>query len=123
MADFLKIGKLIENLTGFIRVKIELLKLDILEEISKGIASLFSLVVLLILGLFVIAFGSLALAVFLNSHYESPYLGYLVITAFYAVLLVVAFLLARTGKLTDFIEEQLVNKSKEIIEESQTEDE
>ncbi len=122
MADFLKISKLIENLTGFIKVKIELLKLDILEEISKGIASLFSLVLVLILGLFVIAFGSLALAVFLNSHYGSPYLGYLVITGLYVIILIVVLLLARTGKLTDFIEEQLVNKSREIIEESQTDE-
>ncbi len=123
MADFLKIGKLIENLTGFIKVKIELLKLDILEEISKGIASLFSLVVLLVLGLFVLAFGSLTLAVIINGHYQSPYLGYLIITGFYSILLIVVLILAKTGALTDFIEEKFVNKSKEIIEESHKEDE
>ncbi len=123
MADFLKIGQLIENLTGFIRVKIELLKLEILEEISKGIATLLSLIVIMILGLFVLAFGSLTLAVIINNYLASPYLGYIIITGFYTVVLIIVFLLSKSGKLTDLIEQQLVNKSKEINEESQANDE
>lgn len=123
MADFLKIGKLIENLTGFIKVKIELLKLDILEEISKGIANLFSLMILMILGLFVLAFASLTLAIFINNYLETPYMGYLIITGFYAVILLVFILLAKSGKLAVLIEDQLINKSKEILEESRAEDE
>ena len=123
MANFLKIGQLIENLTGFIKVKIELLKLEILEEISKGIATLFSLIVLMILGLFVLAFGSLTLAVFINNYFASPYLGYIIITGFYTVVMIIVFLLSKSGKLADLIEQQLVNKSKEINEESQVNDE
>lgn len=123
MADFLKIGKLIENLTGFIKVKIELLKLDILEEISQGIAALFSLVILMVLALFVLAFGSLTLAIFINNWADSPYLGYLIITGFYTIVLIVVLILARTGKLSSLIEEELVSKSKKIISESGSEDE
>ena len=118
MADFLKIGQLIENLTGFIKVKIELLKLEILEEVSKGIANLFSLMVVMILGVFVLAFGSLTLGVFMNHLFESQYLGYLLITSFYLILFVVVIILTRSGKLVEWVEDLLVRKSKEIINKS-----
>lgn len=119
MADFLKIGQLIENLTGFVKVKIELLKLEILEEISKGIANLFALVVVLILGLFVLAFASLTIAVLLNNYLDSYYAGYLIITGFFLILLTAMVLLNRSGKLTQIIEDELVSKSKEIMDRSE----
>ena len=123
MADFLKIGQLIENLTGFIKVKIELLKLEILEEVSKGIANLFALLLVTIIGLFVLAFGSLTVAILVNQHFESDYLGYLIITGFYAILLLVIIILNRSGKLTQLIEDELIHKSKEIMEQTGSEHE
>lgn len=116
MADFLKIGELIENLTGFVKVKIELLKLEILEEVSKGIANLFALVVTLMLGMLVVGFGSITLAIFLNNQFNSEYLGFVAITGFYLLILVVTLIMTKNGKLTEMIEDQLVKKSKEIME-------
>ena len=120
MADFLKIGKLIENLTGYIKVKIELLKLDIIEEVSKGIASIFSLLIVLILGLFVLGFGSLALAVFINGYLDNSYGGYLVVTGFYSILLIIIIWMSKTGKLKQIIEDQIVEERNkdEILEET-----
>ncbi len=119
MADFLKIGQLIENLTGFVKVKIELLKLEILEEISKGIANLFALVVVLILGLFVLAFASLTIAVLLNNYLDSYYAGYRIITRCIGILLTSMVWRNRSGKLTQIIEDELVSKSKEIMDRSE----
>lgn len=123
MADFLKIGQLVENLTGFIKVKIELLKLEILEEVSRGIANLFALVLVLILVLFVLLFGSLTVAILLNNHFESEVVGFLIIAAFYFALLIGVVILNRSGKLTQIIEDKLVEKSKEIIDKRLEEDE
>ena len=113
MADFLKLGKLIENLTGLVKVKIELLKLEIVEEISKGIAGLFSLLIVVILGLLVLIFGSLTVGAFLNEYYSSTYLGFLVISAFYIVLLILALIVVRSGKIAEKIEEELVRRARE----------
>ena len=113
MADFLKVGKLIENLTGFIKVKIELLKLDIVEEISKGIAGLFTMFIVAIIGLMVLIFGSLTVGVIINQYYESNYIGFLIISGFYIVILIVAIMVARSGKIAEKIEEELVKRAKE----------
>ncbi|MDA1120704.1 MAG: phage holin family protein [Bacteroidetes bacterium] len=106
MMDFLKIGKLIGNLTGYIKVKIELLKLDIIEEVSKGIANIFSFLIVMILGLFVLGFGSLALAVFLNDYLDSSYVGYLIITGLFLLFFGITLWMAKTGKLKQIIEEK-----------------
>jgi len=123
MADFLKIGKLIENLAGFVKVKIELLKLEILEEISRGIANLFTLTLMLILGLFVLAFGSLTVGIVLNNYFDSNYLGYLIITGFFVLLFVGVLCLNWTGGLTQKIEDQLVKKSQEVMDKKEEENE
>ncbi len=106
--DFLKIGQLIENLTGYIKVKIELLKLDLIEELSKGIANIFSFLIVIILGLFVLGFGSLALAVFLNSYLSSAYLGYLIITGLFLFFFGITIWMAKTGKLKRIVEDQIL---------------
>ncbi|MEQ9426127.1 MAG: phage holin family protein [Cyclobacteriaceae bacterium] len=123
MADFLKIGKLIENLTGYIKVKIEILKLDIIEEVSKGVARIFANLIILVLSLFFLAFFNLAAAVLLNSYLDSDYIGYLIIAAVYFVMLLIVIIMAKNGRLKKMIEDQIVRSRTEQNATNRSEDE
>lgn len=114
------INKLKEALLGYIEVKLELFKLDMAEHLSKILAQLVAyLVIIVFLGL-VILFLSIASALYLNEILQSSHLGFILVSAFYTVLLICVFILLKTGNLKSFFESVLIPKSKE--ETQQTKD-
>ena len=68
------------------------------------------------LSLFVLGFGSLTVAILLNNELDSKYLGYLVITCFYFLVLAGIVILNRSGKLTQVIEDILMKRGKAIAD-------
>jgi len=104
------INKLKEALSGYIKVKLELFKLDMAEHLSKILAQMVAyLVILIFLGL-VTLFLSIAVALHLNEILESSYLGFVLVSAFYTVLLICVFILLKTGNLKSFFESILMTK-------------
>ena len=97
--------KLIGTLTGYIETKIELLKLDAKEGISVAITKVLMLVVGVLLAVFVTIFLFLGLAALLNQAMKSTYLGYFIVTGFFAILLVI--FIASRDKITARIKEKL----------------
>ena len=104
------INKLKEALTGYLKVKIELLKLDITEHLSKVLAQVIALMIIFIVALFVLAFASLTLANFLNGIWDSTYLGYLVLTGIYVLLLFIVIYLLKSGKMKHYLEDNIVEE-------------
>lgn len=86
---FLKVDKLIENISKYIEARFELIKLDVQEEVAGAIVKVVQLGLLLFLFLFTITFASLGLANYLNYVIESNFAGYLIVAAFYLVLALV----------------------------------
>ena len=100
----LNINKLKEALSGYIKVKLELFKLDIAEHLSRVLAQLVAyLVIFFILGL-VILFVSLGVSLFLNEVLKSAYLGFIIVSGVYLVLLLFVFMLLKSGKLNAVFE-------------------
>lgn len=97
--------KLIGTLTRYIETKIELLKLDVKEGISVAITKLVMIVGALLLGIFVVLFLFMGLAALLNEVLKSTYLGYFIVTGFFAILLVI--FIASREKVTARIKQKL----------------
>ena len=85
---FLRIDAIIENLTGLIEARMELAKLELKEEVAKAGARIIAGVVLAFLLVMIIIFVSIALATWLNYLLGSMFIGYLIITGFYLLVLV-----------------------------------
>lgn len=90
---FLRIDAILENLTGLIEARMALAKLEIKEEVAKVGARIIAGVVLAFLLVMIIIFMSITLATWLNYLLGSMFLGYLIITGFYllVLLLLIAF--------------------------------
>ena len=110
---FLKLEGLIDNLTGYVEARLQLMKHEIREEVAEAIAHA---IVYFVLGLFAFIFvlmGSAAVALFV-SQYVGYGWGFTIVAGFYLVLGLIVF--ASRHSLGETIEERvkktLVNKKK-----------
>jgi hypothetical protein len=90
--DILNLEKLVESLTRFIELKMEIYELKVKGELVQIISSIATLTMILTLGVIMLFFFSLALGFYLNELFESSFLGFALIGAFYmliAILLVI----------------------------------
>jgi hypothetical protein len=113
----LKVDNLVDNVAGFIENKIELTKIEAKETAAKVIvkAILFSAIALF--SIFTLIFASVTAALAINSALESNYLGFLIITGFYLLLLITAFVIKGNQnlslKLEEFAADMFNNSKKE----------
>ena len=74
--DILNLDRLVENITKFIELKMEIYELKVKEQLVQIISSLATLALILTLGVIMIFFFSLALGFYLNSLFDSTFLGF-----------------------------------------------
>ncbi|MFY0599598.1 MAG: phage holin family protein [Cyclobacteriaceae bacterium] len=98
------INNLLDKINAYIQVKGEKLKLDIISQVSKLLASFVAFLLLGLVGFFFFVFGSIALGAFLNEILDSVYYGYLILTGFYLILLFIIFMLFKTKKIQKWME-------------------
>lgn len=110
---FLKLDSLIENLTGYVETRIELTKMEIREDLARGLSK-FLLFILLgaVFALFIILI-SIAVA-HLIAKSTGPFGGFAIVAGFYLLLglLLFAFRGAIIVKLQDQLV-QIMKKKKE----------
>jgi len=87
--NILNLDKLIEYLTKFIELKLEIYELKFKEQLVVIISSFATLVLILSFGLFMIFFGSLALGFYLNGIFESRFLGFVIVGLIYLLICIV----------------------------------
>ncbi|MCV9387910.1 phage holin family protein [Reichenbachiella ulvae] len=108
MIDILKITKLKEALSDYVKVKLELFKIDMTEQISHVLAQVIAYIVILLIATLVILFVSMGMAFLINEQLESEYLGFLVVAATYLIVLLFVFYLLRSGKMKLFFEDKML---------------
>jgi hypothetical protein len=91
--SLLNLNELFENFYKYVEARIDLLKFETKESITEAVISIIQGVALLILSLFVITFLSIGLALLLNSALDSNFWGFMIVAAFYGLLLVGAIML------------------------------
>lgn len=85
LSKFFKVDTLLSNLTGYVETRVELLKIEVKEDLSKGLAQAISyLFIAFILAVFVI-FVSIALALLLGERFGNA-AGFSIIAFVYLVL-------------------------------------
>ena len=84
---FLKIDSIIDNLTALIEARLELAKLELKEEAAKLGARIIASIVFVFLLVMIVVFLNFSLATWLNYMLDSIYLGYVIVTGFYLVVL------------------------------------
>jgi hypothetical protein len=108
------INNLIDKLTEFLQVRVDKLKLDLLARLSKLFANLLSLFLIIIVGLFFSMFLSVALGAYINEIYESAYIGYLIVSGCYLVLLILIFILMKSGTIQKWMETIFISMSENL---------
>jgi hypothetical protein len=81
--DILNLDKLIENLTKFIELKLQIYELKAKEQLVLIISRIAILTLIFSFGLIMLFFFSMALAYFLNSQIESSFAGFAIVGGLY----------------------------------------
>lgn len=105
-----------QDVTAYVELKAELLKLEIYERAGKGISALSYALILFLLVFFLILFMFVAIGFFLGDRLGSIGLGFSIVAAFYLLLVGVVYLLRnkiRTKVLNDVIAAFMTNKKQE----------
>tara|TARA_B110000263_G_C15221240_1_gene470063 strand:+ start:507 stop:893 length:387 start_codon:yes stop_codon:yes gene_type:complete len=102
----IKIDKLVDSLTSFLKERFDLMKVDIVEKISSAVSTVISFFILFLVLLFVIGFASISLGNYLNESLDSSYLGYSIITLIYIILFFTLFIFSKSGKFKNLIESE-----------------
>ena len=112
MSDFLKIGELRENIIKLIEAKFELTKLGIQGKIESIAVKAIHALLTFILGIFVLIFLSILIAVGLNNLVKSSWAGYLIMFVFYIIILA-TFIFAK-----DAVTAIIKKKVEEVVDEN-----
>jgi uncharacterized membrane protein YqjE len=110
---FLKLDSLIEHLTGYVEARIELTKLEIKEDIAKGLSKVLLFILMGAVFFLFIILISVAVA-HLIAKSIGAFGGFAIVAGFYLLLAILLF--AFRDAITEKLQEQLVqimNKKKE----------
>lgn len=86
---FLKLDGLLDSVKGYIENRIQLFKQEMQEKAANVITTAIFLVFIAFCGLMAIVFLSLALGNYLNGVFDSTYLGFCVMGAFYILVVLI----------------------------------
>lgn len=95
-----KVEELTDHVKDYITTKVEITKLRLAEKTSLTIGNIIAALVVAVLFLFVILFGSIAGAWALSDYIGKNYAGFLIVAGFYLLVAIIVWL-AR-GKLIRF---------------------
>lgn len=107
MSKFPNIDELVEAIADYFQIKIELVKLNTIEELSAILNKLISLFLILLVFLFFLGFISTALANYLNEVLDTNYWGHAIVAGVYLLVLFFFFYLFKSGKLKERIATQM----------------
>ncbi len=102
---FLRLDNFVHNITGYVEARIELMKVEIREDVSKAVARGLVSIALTLIGFMFLAFFSVGLAHFINAFFDKPYVGYWSVAGLYALLFLVLMLFRRS--IYQYFESQL----------------
>lgn len=93
MEEKIKIEQLVTHVKEYAEERMNLLMLGAQEKTSKVIAGTSTALIMIVLGVFVLGFLSMALAWYIGQQLEQPFLGFLIVGGFYLVLAVLLWVM------------------------------
>lgn len=82
LSKFFKVDTLINNLTGYVETRVELLKIEVKEELAKNTSKAILYFLIGLLFAMFILFLSMAIALLISSHLGG-FAGFLIVGSFY----------------------------------------
>jgi len=79
----LNLDRLVQNITRFIEIKLEIYELRLKEQLSETLANVAVMLFVVLVGFVGLVFLSLALALFLNDLFSSNFVGLVIIGSVY----------------------------------------
>jgi hypothetical protein len=106
----LKLDNLVSSLTGYVEARIELLKSEIREDVSKAIAKSLVTVAMLLLAFMFLIFFSIGLAYFFNRFFDETYAGFWAVAGMYGIIFLLLLLFRKS--IYEHFEQQLAEMMK-----------
>ena len=113
------VSNLIQNLTEFIEVKSERIKLKLVSKTAMIFAIALSISMFIIIAFFMIFFLSFGLAHLINEVLRSPYWGFVILAGFYFITMVVVLILFKRKIIQGFFESLLIKLLEKEEDESE----
>jgi len=85
----LNIDKVVDHLSKFVEIKLEIYELKAKEQLVGIVSSFATLALIISLGLFMLFFCSLALGFYLNGILESRFLGFVIVGLIYLLICII----------------------------------
>ena len=95
LSKFFHLDSLMENLSGYVEARVQLLKHEVREEVAKAMTRILVLAALVLLAILVIVFFSLGLALYLSQVLGAEFAGFLVVGGFYLLLLLLSIVMKK----------------------------
>lgn len=108
LLKFFKLDGLVNNLTGYVETRIELLKYEIKEDMAKAIARLSLVLLTILLFTFSLLFFSVSIAIKIGESIGS-FAGFAIVAGFYLTLMLIIVIFRES------ISKNLENKIREHI--------
>ena len=89
----------VSNPVTYLKIEIERVKDNVQAKISDIVTKIVVFAAMGIVGLFILVFGSITLGLYLNQVLESHFLGFLIVTGFYVLILIVLLLISDKEKI------------------------
>lgn len=80
---FLRLDGLLEHITGYVEDRIELIKLEIREDVSRALSRALVILLMMLFAFMVIIFLSIGLAHYINVYFQGAYSGYWIVAGIY----------------------------------------
>jgi hypothetical protein len=84
---FLRLEGLIDNLSGYVEARVALVKMEIREEVAGVLSRGLIVMLIAMVGFLFTLFVSLAAAQYLNAVMMSEYAGYVIVSLFFGLIL------------------------------------
>jgi hypothetical protein len=104
-----KAGDLTESITEYIQSSYKLTLLNAADKATSLAASTLASVAIVFLGIFVLFFGGIALAIWLGNLLDDAALGYLLVAGFFLLVIIIIVALKKTI-VFPVIRDNLINK-------------
>jgi hypothetical protein len=92
MEEKIKIEKLVSTVKDYAEERMNLIMLNVQEKTAKAIAGTSSVLLLIVLGVFTLAFLSTALAWFIGQQLGQLYLGFLIVGGVYLLVAILIWI-------------------------------
>ena len=101
-------SNLIQNITDFIEVKIERIKLRLISATAAFFSTALSISLFIAIAFFMVFFFSFGIAYLLNQSLDSDYIGFLIVGSFYLLVILIVLFLFKRKIIQAFFESLLI---------------